>query len=205
MEKMLFSKLEHVSLSLFRKNIIGIHYGSVSARVELNKFLINKKEAIFDNLQESDFILLYHSKDYRWKEASMDSEIHSQIYKLISDAKFILYSLPPYAMSYALNHDKIVPVDYFGHKELGTVVVYDPKSFDDWYDRAEVEISRYFQETNSNIMVIRGYGVYAHARDLNHLVKMMDIVENSCKILLLSQINNMCKKKDIASLASLAF
>lgn len=196
MEKTLFFKLKQVALSLFRKNIIGIYHGSMSARVELNKFLINKKEAIFDELSEDDFTLLYHNKDYRWKDASIDTEIHSQIYTLITDAKYILYTLPPYTMSYTLNHKTVVPIDYFGHHEFPSIPVYDPKSFEDWYDRAEVEISRYFQETDSNIMIIKGYGVYAHARDLNHLVKMLAIIENSCRILLLSQLNNICDRKN---------
>jgi L-fuculose-phosphate aldolase len=196
MEKRLFEQLHQVALAMFRKNMLGIYHGSMSARVELNKFLINKKEAIFDDLREDDFILLYHTKDYRWKDASIDSDIHSQIYKGISDSKFILYTLPPYTMSYAMDHESIESVDYFGSRRFPSIPVYDPGNYDDWYDRAEVEISRYFYESDENVMVIRGYGVYAHARDINELAKILAIVENSCRILLLSKLNNIEKKED---------
>ena len=189
MEKTLYRELRRVALALFRKNMLGIYHGSMSARVELNKFMINKKEAIFDDLDENDFILLYHHQDYRWRDASIDSHIHSQIYTLVPDSKYILYVLPPYTMSYSLLHEVIDPVDYFGKTRLGKVEIYDPKNYDDWYDRAEVEISKYFHDTDLNILVIRGYGVYAHARDLNELAKMLAILENSCRILLLSQLN----------------
>lgn len=189
MEKTLIKELRRVALALFRKNMLGIYHGSMSARVELNKFMINKKEAIFDDLGEDDFMLLYHSQDYRWRDASIDSHIHSQIYTLVPDSKYILYVLPPYTMSYSLTHDVIKPVDYFGNQRFGKVEIYDPKSFEDWYDRAEVEISKYFHDTDLNLMIIRGYGVYAHARDLNELAKMLAIIENSCRILLLSQLN----------------
>jgi L-fuculose-phosphate aldolase len=196
MEKTQFQELRRVALALFRKNMLGIYHGSMSARIELNKFMINKKEAIFDDLEEDDFLLLYHTQDYRWRDASIDSHIHSQIYNLVPDSKYILYVLPPYTMSYAMHHKKIEPVDYFGKKSFPEVTIYDPRSYDDWYDRAEVEISKYFHDKDENIMVIRGYGVYAHARDLNELAKMLAIIENSCRILLLSQLNKISEPKN---------
>ena len=195
MESILIKELKQVALSLFRKDMLGIYHGSMSARVELNKFVINRKEAIFDDLDPEDFLLLYHNQDYRWRDASIDSHIHSQIYSQVADAKYILYVLPPYTMSYSMLHDTIEPADYFGHQMFPEVEIYDPKSYDDWYDRAEVEISRYFYETDLNIMVIRGYGVYAHARDLNELAKMLAVIENSCRILLLSQLNKVTEPK----------
>lgn len=197
LEKTQIKELKRVALALFRKNMLGIYHGSMSARVELNKFMINKKEAIFDDLDENDFLLLYHSQDYRWRDASIDSHIHSQVYTLVPDSKYILYVLPPYTMSYSLLHEVIEPVDYFGKQTFPRVEIYDPKSFEDWYDRAEVEISKYFHDTDLNLMVIRGYGVYAHARDLNELAKMLAIIENSCRILLLSQLNKIQDPKNI--------
>ena len=71
---------------------------------------------------------------------------------------------------------------------LGTLDVYDPKDFDNWYERADVEINRYFKESGSKIMVIRGYGVYVFHRDLQLLSKLFALLENSCKILHFSSI-----------------
>lgn len=168
---------------MFRKNFFGIFHGSISARVEQNKFIINKKDAIFDGLRAVDLIELYSKKDYRWNEASIDADIHLNIYKNISEAKFICYAMPPFVTAYTLTHDVIVPRDYFGATTFESIHVYDPKQFDDWYERADVEIYRYMLEHKTNIMVIRGYGIYAYDRDMHQIAKSIAILENSCKLL----------------------
>ena len=190
MEDILYKDLKTLALSMFRKNMIGIYHGSMSARIELNKFLINKKDAVFDNLEKKDFILLSGKKDYRWKLASIDAEIHYQIYTNVTDSKYVLYAHPTYTVSYSLLHNKIVPKDYFGHTHFGEIPVFDPGGFEDWYDRADIEISRYFVESKKNIMIIKGYGVYLHSRDIVDMVKTVAVLENSCRILLLSSLPN---------------
>lgn len=179
----IFKNLKTISLSMFRKNFFGIFHGSISTKLEEGHFLINKKDAIFDDLDEESFIMLYHKRDYRWNDASMDAFIHSLIYQNIPNAKYIAYGMPPFTTSYTLTHDKIVPKDYLGYKMLGTLNIYDPKDFDNWYERADVEINRYFKENDKKIMVIRGYGVYAYHRDLQALSKLFALLENTCRIL----------------------
>ena len=177
-------QLSKLSLSFFRKDFFGIYHGSISAKTENSRFLINTKDAVFDSLGEKTLIELYFQKDYRWNQASMDAPIHHAIYKAMSDAKFICFSMPPFTSAYALKHNIIIPEDYFGVQELGDVFVYDPKSFDDWYDRASSEIAKYFQTHKTNIMVIRGFGVIAFHRDIAQLAKKLAILEKSCRILL---------------------
>jgi L-fuculose-phosphate aldolase len=153
--------------------------------------VINRSDAIFDTLTGEDFILLYHNRDYRWKDASIDAGIHSQIYNVFADAKYIAYAMPPYTMSYALQHDIIIPQDYFGREQFKQIEVYTPKNLDSWYDRAELEISKHFEKSGSSIIIVRGYGIYIHSRDLTELAKMLSILENSCRILLLSTMGTL--------------
>ena len=108
------NELKKVSLSMFRKNFLGVFHGSISARIEQNQFLINKQNAIFDDLKDDDLTLLYSKKDYRWNDASMDADIHLNIYKNINEAKFVCYAMPHYVTAYALKHAVIAPKDYFG-------------------------------------------------------------------------------------------
>lgn len=180
------NSIARVSLSMFRKNFFGVFHGSISAKTEFNRFVINRRDAIFDEIDESSLIKLYYSKDYRWNDASIDAPIHSSIYQSVSEAKFIAYGMPPYTTSYSLKFDKIVPKDYFGRKILGSIEIYIPKDLDTWYDRADVEITRYFKESKSKIMIIRGYGLYVYDRDLNKMAKTIAIVENSVRLLYLS-------------------
>ena len=178
-------KLSTLALSMFRKDFFGIYHGSLSAKTESNRFLVNTKEAIFDALDEKSLIELYFKKDYRWKQASIDANIHFSIYSQISEAKFICFSMPQFTTAYSLQHNVITPKDYFGHKEIGSIEIVDPRQFDDWYDRADSEIAYYFQTNKTNIMVIRGYGVYAYNRDIHEMAKKLAILEKSCRLLML--------------------
>jgi len=183
-------KLSALALSMFRKDFFGIYHGSISAKTESNRFIINTKEAIFDALDNSSLLELYYKKDYRWNQASIDSNIHHSIYSQISDAKFICFSMPPFTTAYSLDHNIITPKDYFGYKELGSIDIVDPRSFDDWYERASSEIAYYFQSKKTDIMVIRGYGVYTFNRDIHEMAKKIAILEKSCRLLLLDNTKN---------------
>lgn len=179
------SQLSTLALSMFRKDFFGIYHGSISAKTESNRFIINTKEAVFDSLDNESLIELYFKKDYRWNQASIDAQIHYSIYSQISDAKFICFTMPPFTTAYSLQHNMISPKDYFGYKDIGTIDIIDPKQFDDWYLRAQSEITYYFQTRKTNIMVIRGYGVYAFNRDIHAMAKQLAVLEKSCRLLML--------------------
>ncbi len=183
MQDYLKEELQHASLSMFRKNFLGIFHGSISAKTEKNKFIINTKDAVFDNLNENDFIELYSKKDYRWKEASLDTDIHLSIYNHISEAKYITYTMAPFMTSYAIHHNRIKPKDYFGSKIIGELSVYNPKDFATWYERAKNEIPIEIEKAQKEMLLIKGYGLYSYGRSLNNVIKKIAILENSCKIL----------------------
>jgi len=177
-------KLTSLALSMFRKDFFGIYHGSISAKTDASRFIINTQDAIFDALDENSLIELYFTQDYRWKQASIDASIHYSIYSQISEAKFICFTMPPFTTSYSIDHNLITPKDYFGYKELGSIEIFEPKQFEDWYDRAQSEIAYYFQTNKTNIMVIRGYGVYAYSRDIHEMAKKLAILEKSCRLLI---------------------
>lgn len=184
------NQLSSLALSMFRKDFFGIYHGSISAKTDTSRFIINTKEAVFDDIDNNSLIELYFTKDYRWKQASIDASIHHSIYSNISEAKFICFSMPQFTTAYSLEHDTITPKDYFGYTEIGTIEIIDPKQFDDWYDRAQSEIVLYFQTKKTNIMVIRGYGVYAYSRDMHEMAKSLAILEKSCRLLMLNNSRN---------------
>jgi len=181
------NQLSSLSLSMFRKDFFGIYHGSLSAKTESSRFIINTKEAVFDAIDDNALIELYFKKDYRWNQASIDASIHHSIYSQISEAKFICFSMPQFTTAYSLDHNIITPKDYFGHKEIGSIDIFDPKQFEDWYERAQSEIAYYFQTNKTNIMVIRGYGVYAYSRDMHEMAKKLAILEKSCRLLMLEK------------------
>ncbi len=187
MDKKLVERISRVSLSMFRKNFFGVFHGSISVKVESGRFIINKSEAIFDEIDGDSLIEIQHNRDYRWNDASIDAGIHSNIYQHIPEAKYVAYGMPPYATAYSLKHQKIKPKDYFGSITYPEIEVYDPKQLDDWYERADIEIYRYMRDRSTHMMVIKGYGVYLYDRDLNQLAKSIAIIENSCRLLYLAR------------------
>jgi len=182
------SELSSLSSSMFQNDFFGLYHGSISAKTDSNRFIINKKEAIFHNLSSTDLLEVGHNKDYRWKDASIDTSIHAAIYSQISDAKFISFTMPPYATAYSFNHSVIAPQDFFGQKECKAISIYNPKSFDDWYDRASSEIPQFFIKQETNIMVIKGYGVYTFSRDLQTMTRKLAVLEKSCRLLMLGEV-----------------
>jgi len=189
LDKHLIDEIKHISLSMFNKNFFGVYHGSISARVSKSAFLINKKSIILDEVTKESLIRLdCLKKDYRWNSASDDAEIHEHIYRVISNAKYISYTMPPYSTAYSLKHSKVSPQDYFGKKMLGDIFVYDPKNLNDWLDRAPYEIPRFFQQNKTQILLIKGFGVIAYDRDITEMAKKVSILENSCRLLVLGAL-----------------
>lgn len=186
-DKHLIEDIQHVSLSLFNKNFFGVYHGSISARVSTNGFIINNKETILDEVTEDSLVRLdFNKRDYRWSMANPDVYIHEHIYENIPNAKYISYTMPPYATAYSLKHGKVSPRDYFGKMILGEIIVYDPKNIDDWMERAPYEIPRFFQKHDTHLLLIKGFGLISYDRDITEMAKKISILENSCRLLALS-------------------
>jgi len=186
-DKHLFHDIQHISLSLFHKNFFSVYHGSISARLSSNSFIINSEETILDEVTEESLIKLdCKKKDYRWSLANSDAHIHELIYRTIPNAKFVSYTMPPYATALSLKHGKVSPQDYYGKKVLGDIIVYDPKNIDDWIDRAPFEIHQFFHKNDTHLLLIKGFGVICYDRDITEMVKKLSILENSCRLLALS-------------------
>jgi L-fuculose-phosphate aldolase len=185
-DKKISELLSNISLALFRKNFFGIYHGSISSKIDHNTFIINTKEAIFDEIDLAHLCQLnMNTCDYSWKLASIESHIHNSIYTDIHEAKYIACGMPPYTTAYALKHNIIKLEDYFGKTLFGEITVYDAGDFDTWYERNSSEITKYLKQSKNHIMVIRGVGVYVYDRDINELIKKVAILENSCRLLAL--------------------
>jgi len=188
-DKNIVKHLSEISLTLFRKNFFGIYHGSISKKIDHNSFVINKKESIFDEIDEASLCQLsMHIHDYSWNLASLEAHIHNAIYHQIHEAKYIACGMPPYTTAYALEHDNIVFEDYFGKTIFDEIIVHDPGDFATWYDRNTIEIPTLLKFANNHVLIIRGVGVYVYDRDMSELVKKVAILENSCRLLALKSL-----------------
>ena len=186
-DKHLINDIKHVSLSLFNKNFFSVYHGSISARISASAFVINSQDTILDELTEDSLVKLdCQKRDYGWSLANSDAHIHELIYKTIPNAKYVSYTMPPYATAFSLKHGKVSPQDYYGKKVLGEVIVYDPKHIEDWIERAPYEIHQFFQKNDTHLLLIKGFGVICYDRDIIEMAKKISILENSCRLLALS-------------------
>lgn len=125
-EKNTVKLLSDLSLTMFRKNFFGIYHGAISAKLDHHAFMINTADAIFDEMSEQYFCELNMNKrDYRWKIASIESNVHASIYNHIHEAKYVAFGLPIYTTAYTFDHDRIVFNDYFGKTTFGELPIYD--------------------------------------------------------------------------------
>ncbi|WP_205589491.1 MULTISPECIES: class II aldolase and adducin N-terminal domain-containing protein [Helicobacter] len=194
---LLLKQLHKMSLSMFRQGLFGIFKGSISARVSARRFVINKRDAILDNLDADSLVVCQDIPDYRWQEASNDTPIHARIYQHFDEARFIAYARPPYAIAYSLTHTHLIPLDYLGCAFLGQKIeIYDPKNYKDWQGRAATDILRYLQESAQPYIFIRGCGVVAYHRELHGLLRIFDLLEGSCQILQLSNMMDHAYEND---------
>lgn len=176
--------LSDLSFSMFSKNFFGIYHGSLSAKLDQHNFMINTKDAVFDNIDENSFCRLNMNKqDFRWNIASMEAHVHSTIYTNIHEAKYIAFGMPIYTTSYSLVNDNIIFEDYFGKTMFGEISIYNPGDFSTWYKRNALEITKYLKNSSNNMMIIKGVGTYIYDRDIHELVKKIAILENSCRLL----------------------
>lgn len=182
--------LQNISRTMFKKDCFNIFQGSISHKLNETKFIINTKDAVFDDLRAENLVILSHKRDYSYNEASSQASLHSYIYKEINEAKCFAYALPPYTIAYSLQHLKIIPKDYYGTKVLKEINIYNPKEFDSWEERADTEVGNFLKQNNVNFIVVRGYGIYAYGRDLMHLAKTITLIENSARILTLYNLEN---------------
>lgn len=182
--------LQNISRTMFKKDCFNIFQGSISHKLNETKFIINTKDAVFDDLRAENLVILSHKRDYSYNEASSQASLHSYIYKEINEAKCFAYALPPYTIAYSLQHLKIISKDYYGAKVLKEINIYNPKEFDSWEERADTEVGNFLKQNNVNFIVVRGYGIYAYGRDLMHLAKTITLIENSARILTLYNLEN---------------
>ena len=185
-DKKIVNLLSNISLALFRKNFFGIYHGSISAKLHQDSFIVNTKEAIFDEINSSSLCeLKIDVFDYSWNIASIEAAVHSIIYSQIHDAKYIVCGMPPYTTAYSLTHSEIIFEDYYGKMLFDKILIHDPGDYASWYERNKFEIPSLLKLSPNNIIIIKGVGVYVYDRDINQLMKKVAILENSCRLLAL--------------------
>ena len=176
--------LGKASKILFDRGFIGLYHGSISARNTYKTFTINTKGAFFASLDRDNLIELDFNHSTIWDNASKTANIHAKIYNKIPSAKFISSIFATSIVTASLLYKSIKPQDYHGRTIYKKIPIYDPKKFSDWEERAPHELSQYFHKNNTNIIVVKGVGIYCYDRNLDNMIRNIAIINKSCEVLL---------------------
>ncbi len=174
-----------VAKILFEKSFLDVGIGSISLKLQTDQMLINKQNK---HILEDDFFKKVHilKRDLSWKETSEDIKTHSKIYENISSTKAIANIFPIHTITFSMEHHNFLkPLDKIGKKLIPKVPIIEITNKIEWEENKEHIISQKLKETD--ILIIKGYGVYIKARDIREILKKAIILENSAKILLYTQ------------------
>ena len=174
-----------IAKELFNKNFLNIGLGSLSLKIKADQMLINKRNKHY---LEEDFIKNVHilHENMAWEEASDDVKIHAEIYKLHSNTKAIAHIFPINTMTFAeIHHFFLNPLDFIGKQYLNKIPTIEMGNLKEWEENKEFIIAKNLN--NTDIVIIKGYGVFIKTRDIREIIKLASIMENSAFILLNSQ------------------
>jgi L-fuculose-phosphate aldolase len=175
-----------VAQELFKKNFLSIGLGSISLKLKADQMIINKKNRHYS---EEDFYKKLHilREDMAWEEASEDVKIHSQIYKENSNIKAVAYIVSLNVMTFAeIHHNSLNPIDFIGKTHLGKIPIIEIGNLQEWEENREFIIAKNLKK--SNVLIIKGLGVYIQTRDIREIIKTAVILDNSASILLNSHL-----------------
>jgi len=180
MKEQLKKEYENILNILFEKGLFHIYQTSFSIRTENDRFIINKKDALFG--ETNIFTEIHYKEDLAWREASNDAKIHAFIYQKIPNAKCIAHIFPINLVTYSMYHQYFKPLDFYGQNIIGKKDIYEIDDIDNFKEQLERIVLAKLKE--DNIFIIKGYGAYIYDRDPKELAKKASILENSAKILL---------------------
>lgn len=168
-----YRKLKEVGRTLFEWQLVDTRSGNISVKLN-DRILITKSGASLPYLKISDIVEVPEDAEDERKSkssaASMDLEIHRNIYKM-SDFCAIIHSHVPEAISLSFFYDELEPADIEGKYILKKIIFCDADS-----------VSR--EVAKNGLAVARGHGVYCSAKDLDEALWKTLCLKVSLEVLL---------------------
>ncbi|ALG67729.1 class II aldolase/adducin family protein [Beggiatoa leptomitoformis] len=158
------------------------HSGNASVR-DGETVWVTPTGACADTLQTSDLIKC-NINEAPPTGASLDAPLHLEVYRRNSSTTAVLHSHGAHTVGITLSGDDFIPVDFEGFFYFPKVPVITIP-----FERYVSDSPRMVAEilTECPIMVVKGHGVYAHAKTLNLAYKWTCSLELSAKTYFIAQ------------------
>lgn len=171
------------SKKLYNKGFFSFFKGSISKRINDDLIFINRQGCMFDSLTQQDIIKVNIKYSLLTDEASSDSLTHFKIYQNIAEAKYIIFAVPTYTNLISFRYDELLPLDHIGKLFLEKINIHN---LNDYMNRDKYLpnlIYKLMKEDGKKLLIIKGYGVYIYDTNIINIVKTLDILEESSKII----------------------
>jgi L-fuculose-phosphate aldolase len=153
------------------------HSGNASCRINESSYLVTPTGACADLLRPGDLIEAnIHSKPP--EGASLDSELHRQVYLANPKAKAMLHSHVPHLLAMTMDGNDFIPSDFEGLYYFGRINVIN-LPHEEVLAGAVIEVPGALKD--HPIVVVRGHGAYAQGQDLEQAYKWICSAELSAK------------------------
>lgn len=182
----MFEKFRMAGEKLFLSGCNDSHSGNISVK-EGTGILITGRSAMLSCLKENDIVRVeLEEGGQNDARASRDLAVHRFIYKT-KGALSVIHAHPPNIMALCITENKILPQDVKGQAlfHQGISILKGKQGAD------SDEISRQIMSALSeatNIIVAKGYGIFAFGSSLEEALEIATAVELSSKIWLLSKL-----------------
>lgn len=177
--KYFVSKLIEVGSLLFQEGLVDARAGNLSVKVG-RKILITRTKAHLNLLTPYDLICVDIDKEGPLdKRASSELLVHREIYKRTNHCA-IVHAHPVNVIKLSFKKDMLEFIDSEGKMLLGSVKVIPD------YEPGSKELAHIIAKelTNSNLVIVRGHGVFSADEDLMKAYSNVSILEHSCKVML---------------------
>jgi L-fuculose-phosphate aldolase len=133
-----------------------------------------------DVVSSSDLVRCALHASHPPPQASLDTQLHLQVYRANPLASAVIHAHPPYALTMTMSGRPFAPIDFEGQYYFNRPVPVVDIPFDLYLAQAPIRVAELL--CDHHICVVRGHGVYAQGGSINLAYKWINSFESSARL-----------------------
>ncbi|HOD12322.1 MAG TPA: class II aldolase/adducin family protein [Candidatus Omnitrophota bacterium] len=169
---------------LWEKDLASGLNGNISCRVDAQKYLITGRGTCLGRLSGNDLVMTdMEEKVYGKGQPSSEKTLHAAIYQNFPDVKAVIHTHLTYASGYFHVNDKLTPSTFESRLYLGEVTCVEQ------FTPTVTDVKPVIEALKkNNIMVLKDHGVLAMGKNLFDCFLLIQCLEESVKMDVVSRI-----------------
>ncbi|HDI46481.1 MAG TPA: fuculose phosphate aldolase [Candidatus Methanomethylia archaeon] len=178
----IYEQIKDYAFRLARRKYITAHGGNISVRSG-NTMWITRHAASLESLCPEDIIKVRVDKPIGHDlVASTETPVHRAVYQKTGNL-CIMHAHPPYTVALSFFIDKLVPLDSEGYHVLKEVPIVEGSPGSPELAEAVADaLSKHWA------VIVRGHGVFAASKFIDHTYQLLCMVEHSAEIYYLTEM-----------------